>query len=220
MSTEAGEVLLGTITPILKATVFRTVRPLPGETYEELIQDGLGDAAKSLESLERRGKPLMGNSVAYYTLQHLKNGRRMMDSGCADVYSCMRRATTPDDIMSFDAELEFGDDETLTLADMLADHHPDPSEEVGRKLAWEDLSRHLSFQQLKVLRAVAEGGKLSDVAKELGVSPPRVTKIKWEIGEMARKILGDDILNEVVSESAWERDLRCQHDRRESRLDV
>ena len=148
LTQEACEVLLGTIHPILSATVYKTVRPLPGETYEELIQDGLGDAAKSLESLERRGKPLMGNSVAYYTLQHLKNGRRMLDSGCADVYSCMRRATTADDIMSFDAELEFGDDETLTLADMLADHRPDPSEEVARKLDWDSLMKHLTFQQI------------------------------------------------------------------------
>jgi hypothetical protein len=44
-------------------------------------------AARMLEKLENNGQPLMPHSVAYYTLQRLKSGRRSYTAGRTDVLS-------------------------------------------------------------------------------------------------------------------------------------
>ena len=218
LTAEGAKFLMDEVHPILKVAVPRCVRPLPGETVGDLIADAIGSAVKSIVSLENRGKPLPARSISYYSIQHLKVGRRMLDCGVADVYASPRRRAN-DDITSFDEVFEFLDGESHTIEDLIPDPHPDPSEEVGRRLAWDDLMGCLTCQQRKVLRDVAEGRRLVDTAKELGVSPPRITKIKREIGEKVKLVMGSDILDEVASESRWASDLRCQRERKASRIE-
>ena len=105
MSPQAAECLLEEIYPILKATIPRTVTPIGSESHAELVQDALGDAAKAVDSMERSGRKLLPRSIAYYTIQRSKIGRRMLDSGVVDAYSTMRRVGS-DGIVSFDEPID------------------------------------------------------------------------------------------------------------------
>ena len=218
LSAEAGKVLIETIHPILKATIPRVVRPLPGETYDDLISDGIGEAAKALVSLEAREKPLMGNSVAYYSIQRLKGGRRMLDCGITDIYSSQRRRAD-DGIISLDFTYDLGGGEEETLEDFLPAAQLDPSEAVNFKLGLEDVTRCLNAQQVAVFKAIAEGESLTATARKLGVSSPRITHIKKEISKKIRDVMGADILDEVAAESHWHADIRCQRERKAAKLD-
>ena len=75
MSPQAGTVLLEQITPRLKAAV-PYLKPVGREDMEELYQDGLCMAVRLLESNERQRKKMPASSAAYYTILHLKSGRR------------------------------------------------------------------------------------------------------------------------------------------------
>ncbi len=218
MSPEACACLMDVIRPILKAVVPRVVTPIGSESFDELIQDGLCDAARAIDSMERSGKTLLPRSVAHYTLQHLKTGRRMLDSGISDVYSTMRRVNNGGGVVPFDEPIEFDDPDGPCVGDALCDRKPDPSEEAGRRIDWGTMLERLDKRQRRIVEEMAAGTMSIDIGRMLGVSPARVTQMKSEIAAEIKKVMGDDILAEMGRESAWERDLRCLRERRESRF--
>jgi hypothetical protein len=76
MSPQTGWILQEQIVPRLRASIPRNVHPVGSEDAEELIQDGTAIAALMLHSVELAGKSVTPGNIAYYTLQHLKSGRR------------------------------------------------------------------------------------------------------------------------------------------------
>jgi hypothetical protein len=50
------------------------------------------------------------------------------------------------------------------------------------------------------------------------ISPARIVQLKREIAKDIKSFMGDNILVESGQESVWERDLRCIHEKRESRF--
>ena len=85
MSPRAGFVLMDEIAPRLRNAIPRCVSKVGAEDDEELLQDGLAMAAHMLHNLEERGKEVTPGNVAYYTLLHLKSGRRSYSTGHTDV---------------------------------------------------------------------------------------------------------------------------------------
>ena len=73
------------IAPILMAAVPRVVVPVGAEDADELVQDALVAACEAVHRLEKRGKQIIPRSVAYYTIQRLKTGRRSTGAGRTDV---------------------------------------------------------------------------------------------------------------------------------------
>jgi len=143
MSPQAAECLLAEIYPILKATIPRTVTPIGTEDHKELIQDAVGDAARAVDSMERSGKELLPRSIAYYTIQRSKIGRRMLDAGASDVLSPMRRINGAGGVVGFDDPIDMDDAGGAPICEALCDHRPDPSEEAARRLDWATMLDHL-----------------------------------------------------------------------------
>ena len=80
MSPHAGFVLLQEIAPRLKA-VMPYIKTVGAEDSQELFQDAMAVAAKMLHDLEQRGKTVTSGNIAYYTILHMKSGRRSYSSG-------------------------------------------------------------------------------------------------------------------------------------------
>ena len=76
MSPEAGELLMGQIAPRLRAAIPKCVQKLGAEDDEELVQDAIVTAAQMLAAVERNGKTVTPGNIAYYTILHMKSGRR------------------------------------------------------------------------------------------------------------------------------------------------
>ena len=74
------------IAPRLKA-VIPHIKPVGAEDAEELFQDAMAVAAKMLHNLEQRNKTVTPGNVAYYTILHMKSGRRSYTAGRTDAMS-------------------------------------------------------------------------------------------------------------------------------------
>src|SRR5258705_7818698 len=85
MSPQAGWILQEEIVPRLRASIPRNVNPINSENAEELIQDATVMAAQMLDRNERRGKQVTASSVAFYTILHMKSGRRSYGANTSDV---------------------------------------------------------------------------------------------------------------------------------------
>ena len=76
MSPEAGEMLMGQIAPRLRSAIPKCVHPVGAEDAEELVQDAIATAAQMLHNVEALGKTVTPGNIAYFTILHMKSGRR------------------------------------------------------------------------------------------------------------------------------------------------
>lgn len=220
MSPYAGEILVGKIMPIIAATVHRVVKPVGSETFDELVQDGMAIAAAMLDSAERRGQPLLANSTAFYTLQHLKHGRRSYGATRSDAMCPAVQLDENVILASMDEDIPGEQGDELTLHDLLADPSEDPAQMAGRELDWSELMSDLDDRDIALLRTTINGERLDLLARQFGVSPPRLTQVKREIGRQIRLRWGPDALENAMRNPAWKGNVHaarehqaCQHER-------
>lgn len=84
MSPQAGWILQEEVVPRLKASIPRNVNQVGAEDPEELIQDAIVMAAKLMHTVERQGKTVTAGNIAYYTILHMKSGRRSYGTSTTD----------------------------------------------------------------------------------------------------------------------------------------
>ena len=121
MSPRAGFVLLDQIEPRLRATM-PYIRGVGSEDTEELLQDALTVAAKMLHDLEERGKEVTPGNIAYYTILHMKSGRRSYSAGRTAVMNAGTQLDSNAMVLSFEEPAVYDPetDEEIPLGDMLA----------------------------------------------------------------------------------------------------
>jgi hypothetical protein len=86
MSPQAGWILQEEVVPRLRSAIPQVVSFVGCEDAQELIQDATALAAKLLHNVEQAKKKVTSGNIAYYTIQHIKSGRRSTGSSVADVY--------------------------------------------------------------------------------------------------------------------------------------
>jgi DNA-binding NarL/FixJ family response regulator len=160
------------------------VQTTGAEDSDELVQDGMCMAAQAIDSLETQGKDLMPRSVAYYTIQRLKTGRRSQYAGRMDA---MCPGTVLDkQVVLADMEEAASHDETgeeLTFGEMLASDDENAATLAARDIDWSMVEPLLTDRELKVLQALVEGRGTSEIAFGCQVSAPAVTQAKRRIGQ-------------------------------------
>jgi hypothetical protein len=177
MSPAAAMLLVEEIYPIIKNTIPRTVKPIGSEDHRELVQDAVANAAMMLDAAERNGKALpSANSVAYYSIQRSKSGRRSYGDFRSDVLSPAFQLENEGRVFSLDLCLNEDSmaDESFSLHDMLADKRDDASELCMKKLDWTAFLKKQPKSTRRIIKAVANGEKGQDIAKKYGVSAARI----------------------------------------------
>lgn len=217
MSPIASQMLLDEILPLLTRTIPHTVYPSAGEDSAELVQDAVASAAEMLEAVEQAGKLPIPSSIAYYSIQRLKTGRRSYSASTTDVLSPMAQRCQGFSVTSLDAPVQGhaadDDGEGQCFGDLLVGRNDDPAAEACRRLDWDQFMKTQDTRCRSIIRQLAAGRPLKAVAAKYGISGARITQIKDEIGRDLRHAMGDDILAEVMAEPQWRRDLRA-HDRK------
>ena len=208
MTTATGDILVKEILPILNRTVPRVVNPSDCEDSEELIADTLATAAEMLESLERTGRKIPARSVAFYSIQRAKSGRRAYQSGASDPLSPVFRTRNTSAIVPIDAPISSAGEGSRTMQDFISSGMEDPSETALRRIDWESFLSTLASREKQILACIADGWRNMDIAKRFKVTPARITQLKREIADRIKAFMGNDILNEISAESLWERDIR------------
>jgi hypothetical protein len=215
MSPEACEVLMGQIAPRLRAAIPRSVHTVGAEDHEELIQDGMAMAARMLHNSEAAGKLAPAASVAYYTIQHLRSGRRSTGSSCADVMGVGTQFAHKSSVLSMEDEVGWDPelDEPIALGELLASRVDDPAMAATRNIDWEEFLSTHDYRYGVIVKGIAEGQKPGETARANGMT---TAQLKWLVLEMAADVLehmGEDILQDAMQIPSWRGDLRVKSER-------
>ena len=102
MSPQAGWILQEEVVPRLRSAIPTNVSHIGSEDAEELIQDSYCLAAKLLDHAEKQNKPVTPGNIAYYTILHMKSGRRSTGNSNADVLGSATQLNGRSTTTSFD----------------------------------------------------------------------------------------------------------------------
>ena len=96
-------------------------------------------AAKMLHNTEQAGKKVTPGNIAYYTIQHLKSGRRSTGSSTVDVYGSgtqLKGKTRLNSLEEVVASNEENGSEIYELHDVLGSDEEDPGTKAARDMDW------------------------------------------------------------------------------------
>lgn len=214
MSPETGTVLLEQIAPRLKAAV-SYIKPVGCEDREELYQDGLAMAAHLLEANERNGKQVPACSVAYYTILHLKSGRRSHSSARTDVYGSGTQLDGKTALLSTETELGFDPEtmEPIRLGEFLSCGQDDPSTRACRNIDWDSFTSTRDYRYAVLLKDMAEGKNVLARSKEWGTKYDQVRVLKERMETELREHMGPEAVMDAVRRPQWFGDIHAERER-------
>jgi len=222
MSPQAGWLLQEQVVPRLRAAIPKSVRCVGCEDAEELIQDATAMAAGILHRAEEAGKQVAASSVAYYTIQHCKSGRRSVGNSRVDALAAGTQLDGHTRMHSLEEVVASNEEtggEIFTFNDVLSNDQEDPSTKAARHLDWESFWAVLSERERVVVLFVAEGKTLRQASRLLGLSDSTLQNSRKRIGVKIIESMGADILAEVRRRPQWRNSLEATREKQACRVD-
>jgi hypothetical protein len=204
------------IYPIIRNTIPRTARPMGSEDSQELVQDATASAAEMLESMEKSGRKPLPNSIAYYSIQRTKSGRRSYGDNRTDVMFPGYQMDHEGSLCSMQDPI--CDEDDSTVGDTIASRSEDMAAKVLRKIDWDAFLDTLDARKRRIVEEMMLGYGTGDIARLLAVTAPRIVQLKRDIARKIKEFMGDNILNDAGQESVWQRDIRCLREKGEWKL--
>jgi len=223
MTASAGDLLVEKIAPRLRALVPKSVRSVGAEDGEELIQDAIAVAAQMLHSVERHGKKVTPGNITYYAMLHMKSGRRSQTASRADVMASATQLDHKSAVLSFEDEVGYDPelDAPITLGELLASEHEDPSLAGARNLDWDSFIGSRDYRYGVIARNLAQGETMRDAAKACGVKCSTLAQGKYRMADDLREFLGPDAIADSLLVPRWKASIAvgrektaCQAERR------
>jgi DNA-directed RNA polymerase specialized sigma24 family protein len=215
--------LLEEIAPRLRSTIPKVVRPVGAEDAEELVQDALVTAAQLLDAVERNGKTVTAGNIAYYTILHMKSGRRGSSSGRTDALASTTQLDARSSVLSLEEELGYDPetDEAITLGDLLACEREDPALAAARDIDWDLFLATHDYRYGVIVQGLLEGKNFGETACECGAGFARIYQLKAKLAEDLLAFMGSQAIADSVRIPAWRAHLvaerehvACRADRR------
>lgn len=222
MSSHADTILTDEIIPRLRHLIPHHVSFVGAEDAEELLQDATLLAARTLASARAKGKQVTPGNVAYYTMLHLRCGRRSHSAGRSDVMGTRTQIVGNSRVTSLAAPIpaeEQSLDDPMTIGDVLASDAEDPAETAARNLDWQALIATLDEKALAVLHCMADDVRLQEVATRKGVSRSTVQSGRNQLTELVRTFMGADVLHLIQQTPRWRESLTAMPEQMACRLD-
>lgn len=213
MSPSAALMLEKQIYPIIRNTIPMTARPIGCEDPEELVQDATASAAEMLDAMEKVGKKPLPNSIAYYSIQRTKSGRRSYGDIRCDVMSPGFQMDHEGSVCSMQEPV--CDEDDLTVGDTIACKTEDMASKVLRQIDWQAFLETLDVRKRRIVEELMFGYGTGDIARLFSISAARIVQLKREIAQDIKDFMGDSILVDAGGESVWERDIRCLREKGE-----
>ena len=226
MSPAAGDLLVEHIAPRLRSAIPKVVKTVGAEDQEELVQDAIATAAQMLDAVERNGKTVTPGNIAYYTILHMKSGRRSQCRSRADAMAQGTQLDGKSSVLSLEEEVGYDPelDEAVTLGDVLASNREDPSLAAGRNIDWELFIETHDYRYGLIIRGFAQGKALFDTAKDCGAGYSRLCQVRQKLIADLTVFMGEDAIADATQIPAWRAHIladreraACQADRRRAR---
>jgi hypothetical protein len=197
------------------------VKTVGCEDHEELYQDGLAMAAHMLHNLEERGKSVTPGNVAYYTLLHLKSGRRSYSTGHTDVMGSATQIGHNSMVLSLEEEVGFDPEmnEPIRLEEMLTDRRDDPSMAAGRNLDWESFLDDHDPRYLCIVHDLGSGRTMLDTARACRMPYHQIRELRDRLVEELQEWLGPKAIEDSLRSPAWRANIMQDHERTACRAD-
>jgi hypothetical protein len=204
MSPRAEWLLVNEIQPRIGSAVKYAVNKVGSEDDGELTQDGLCMAAKMLTNTEINGKEVTAGNIAYYTLQHLKSGRRSYGSSILDPLHPMSQINGISTLASFHDSFKQDDDGgELSLEEVMATNSEDPAYATARRMDWAAFMAGLDTRTLAVIECLLAGEKLSLLAEQLKLSVWTMHECKKRLAQKVVEFMGVDVLVVCQEKPSW-----------------
>jgi hypothetical protein len=223
MSPQAGFVLQDQVVPRLRSAIPNVVHCVGAEDAQELIQDSIAMAAKLMHNVEAAGKTVTPGNIAYYTIQHIKSGRRSTGSSVVDVMGIgtqLKGNTRLDSLEMVVASNEETGGEIFELHDVLSNDQEDPGTQAARKMDWESFMAGLTEREQVVIELLVEGKSLRNAAKSFQVCDSTIQGTKRKLAVKIQEFMGFDILVQVRRQPRCKDDIMtgrermaCRHER-------
>ena len=222
MSPQAGWILQEEVVPRLRASIPRNVNQIGAEDAEELIQDATVMAAKLMHNVEQQGKSVTPGNIAYYTILHMKSGRRSYGTSTSDALGIGTQLNGRSSVNSLDEPVDEGElGEVFTVNDVFSQDAEDPGQIAARNLDWQAMVTLLTKREKAIVFCLIEGRTVSDLAVALQVDRSTLQLCKNRLAALILEYMGMDILVEVRRLPGWQNDLNttreklaCRHERR------
>ncbi len=211
MSPENEYLLLHDVVPRLRSAIRIAVAHVGSEDTQELLQDGIVMAAKILTSATRKGKRVTAGNVAYYTLQHLRSGRRTVGYSSVDVLASGTQLNGRSAVGSIHEEVPMSSetDETVPVSELLSRDEEDPSTKATRRLDWQEFYRTQDRNGRQLLTCIAEGQSPREIADQLKLTRLAVRERTDQLRTAVKSFFGDGVIAEVCRSPQWFNDLRA-----------
>ena len=211
MSPQEGELLLRQIVPRIASAIPVAVSAVGCEDVKELLQDGTAMAAKILTRANHNGKRVTAGNVAYYTLQHLKSGRRTVGYSSVDVLASATQLNGRSIVCSIHEEIPMctETDETVPVSELMSLDYGDPSTKATRKLDWQDFFATQNRKNRRLLAFMAEGCEATEIAGKLKLSRLAVRQRTDQLRQALKAFFGKTVLAEACRQPHWLNDLRA-----------
>ncbi|HEY3913337.1 MAG TPA: hypothetical protein VGN61_02525, partial [Verrucomicrobiae bacterium] len=144
-------------------------------------------------------------NIAYYTIQHLKSGRRSTGSTVVDVLGTGTQLNGNTRLTSFDepAAMEEQGNEIFQFHDVLSTDQEDPSMAVARKMDWDSFCAGLSKREITLINFLSQGQTFRDVAVVSGVCDSTIQTTKHKLASAILEFMGPDIITQVQKQPGW-----------------
>ena len=199
----------------LRSAIPRNVNQIGSEDAEELIQDSICMAAKLLDNAEKANKQVTAGNIAYYTILHMKSGRRSYGASTIDVCGTGTQLNGNSTLSSFDEPANEVSDlgEEFTVNDVLSFDDEDPGEKAARKIDWDAFLVGLSDREKAVIEGLLAGYNGSEIARRFGLDPSTIQYFKTRLAVKILEFMGPDILVEIRRCPGWRNNLNASRER-------
>lgn len=180
-------------------------------------------AAKMVNRLEDQGKlqTVTPGNIAYYTVQHLKSGRRSSGSSTVDAYGAGTQLSGRSQLHSLNevvSQSEAGD-EIFELHDVISNDYEDPGTQAARTLDWQWFCQSLSRLEVVLLECLVNGLGVREAADIAKVSYWTMRNYLRKIAQKIVEFMGIDILKDIAAQPAWRISLDCERELMACRAD-
>ncbi len=215
MSPTTAYALMDQVVPRLRSAIPTVCHCVYPEDQAELVQDSIAMACKLMHNVESKGKQVTPGNIAYYTIQHIKSGRRSTGSSVVDVHASQTQLNGTTRISSLDEVVASSDcgDEIFTFNDVLSNDQEDPGTKAARKMDWESLLNTLSLRDQAIIQFMIEGKSGTAMARKLKVCPSTISNRKKDLAVKIQDFMGYKILVDIQRQPKWRNDLAANRER-------
>jgi hypothetical protein len=180
-------------------------------------------AAKMIDRVDRQGKlgKVSASNIAYYTIQHLKSGRRANGSSYVDIMASATQLNGSSNLHSFSEVVSLSDvgDEIYELHDVISSNHDDPAVQASRNLDWAAFLKNLTKLELLLVRCLVNGLGLGEAARLAKVHYSTMVNYRDKIAQKLIDYMGADILKDIAALPTWRIVLDCERELMACRAD-